>query len=358
MSKQPNISIIILNHNGGAVTNRCLSSIIAAGFGNAEILLVDNNSSKKEVDDLKKKYQESVRFICLDTNCGYARGNNIGAKNANGKFLIFLNNDTVVTKNWLTIPIETLKNNPKIAFLQPKIVWSKHPNFFEYSGGAGGFIDYFGYPFVRGRIFGSIEEDIGQYEDAREVFWASGVAMFCHRQIFEKLAGFDEIFFTYAEEDDLCFRAHRAGYKIMYIPKVRVYHQGAYTSNRNVSRKIFFHHRNHLFLLIKNLQWRQLLFILPVRVLFDCGSMIFYILRYHSLESALAVVTAYFSFLFHVPQILVTRKNDPFKHFGYPKKTTGVFRGSIVFEHFFRKKKKWSQVYTSSLSSSRVRQLF
>lgn len=358
MSKKPAVSIIILNYNGGRVTHECIESVLQSGVAHTEILLVDNASAPSEIISLRRKYGKSVRIIANSKNVGYAQGNNIGAKESDGTFLVFLNNDAMVTKGWLSSPLAILEDDPTVAFVQPKVKWKRYKKYFEYAGGAGGFIDMFGYPFVRGRIFGSIEEDVAQYEDQREIFWASGVALVCRKSVFEKLGGFDSFFFTHGEEEDLCFRAWRAGYRILYTSASVVFHIGAYTGNRNVFQKTFYNHRNHLILLLKNLSAPELIMILPLRMVCDFASMVYYVMRYRSIQNGLSVILAYFSFLIHFPRFLKSRFEDPFKNFGYPKNPTLVFRGSIAAEYFLKKRRKWAEIFGANMSVSKLRSLF
>lgn len=355
---RPLVSIIILNYNGGKVTETCLNSVLKSRYSNFEIILLDNNSEKKEIRWLKKHYGKKIKIVLSKENLGYAGGNNLSAENAKGKYLVFLNNDTVVPFDWLKKPIQRMEKDSKIAFLQPKIKWLKHKNFFEYAGGAGGYLDFFGYPFVRGRIFGSIEEDIGQYDDEREIFWASGVALFCRKNIFKKLGGFDSLFFAYAEENDLCFRAHRAGYKVIYCPGQEIFHLGGYTSNQNIFRKIFLIHRNHLILLIKNLRFVDLLLVLPLRLIMDIVSMPYYLYRFKSFKNIRAVISAYGSLILNFPKILKSRNRYQIKNFGYPQKPNLVYRGSIVWQYFIAKQKRWIEIIEKNSCSSKLIKIF
>lgn len=358
MHKPPFVSIIILNYNGGKITENCLNSVLKSCGPNFEVILVDNGSRKKETEWFKKLYGEKIKIILSKTNLGYAAGNNLGAKKAKGKYLVFLNNDTIVPSDWLLKPVQRMEKDPKIAFLQPKIKWLKHKKFFEYAGGAGGYLDFFGYPFVRGRIFGSIEEDISQYDDEQEVFWASGVALFCQKKIFERLGGFDPFFFAYAEENDLCFRANRAGYKVVYFPGQEIFHFGGYTSNQNIPRKTFLIHRNHLILLVKNLKLTELFVILPLRLIMDTGSIFYYLFLFRSFKSAWMVVAAYGSFILNFPQIFKSRYQYGIKNFGYPKKEGLIYKNSIVWQYFILKKRRWAEIFDKKHCPSKLIKIF
>lgn len=356
--EHPLISIIILNFNGGKVTENCLGSVLKTRYPNFEIILVDNGSTPSERFRLEKRYGNKVKMIEVTENQGYAAGNNLGSQKANGKYLVFLNNDTIVNPNWLLNPIKKMESDSEIAFLQPKIKWLKHKNFFEYAGGAGGYLDRFGYPLVRGRVFGSIEEDIGQYDDEREIFWASGVALFCRKKVFGKLGGFDSFFFAYAEENDLCFRAHRAGYKVVYLPESTVFHLGGYTSNQNISKKVFLIFRNHLVLLLKNLKLSELIAILPIRILMDFGSAIYYLVQFRSPKSSLSILKAYGSLLINFPRIWKSRYQCPIKTFGYPSQKGLVYPGGIVWQYFVLGKKNWGEIFEGKKYSSKLIKIF
>lgn len=320
--------------------------------------MVDNGSGKKEIETIDKLFGKKIKLILAPKNLGYAAGNNLGAQKTRGKYLVFLNNDTIVPPDWLTEPIKKMEKNKKIAFLQPKIKWLKRKNFFEYAGGAGGFLDFFGYPFARGRIFGTIEEDVGQYDDEREIFWASGVALFARKNVFEKLGKFDPFFFNHAEEEDICFRAHRLRFKVIFSPESFIFHLGAYTDGRDIFKRTFYKYRNHLVLLGRNLRLRELAFILPVRLVMDAAAVSFHLVALKSPRSALAVLLAYLSFARNLPKILRARYQDGIGNFGYPEKSGLVYKGSIVLDYFLFRKKRWSEIFEKKTYPSKLIKIF
>lgn len=358
MSRLPLVSVIILNYKGGEVTKSCLRSVMKTRYPDFEIIVVDNGSGKKEVEQIDKLFGKRIRLILSQKNLGYAGGNNLGAQRARGKYLVFLNNDTIVPPDWLTAPIKRMEKDKKIAFLQPKIKWLKHKNFFEYAGGAGGYLDFFGYPFVRGRIFGTIEEDIGQYNDEREIFWASGVALFGRKNVFKKLGLFDPFLFNHAEEEDICFRAHRFGYKVIFSPESYIFHLGAYTDGRDIFKRTFYKYRNHMVLLFKNLKFRELIFILPVRLMMDIAAVLFHLVALKSPRSALAILLAYPSLARNLPKIFRQRYQYGIKNFGYPAKPGLVYKGSIILEYFLFKKKRWIEIFEKKTYPSELIKIF
>lgn len=342
------------------MTVRCVKSVLASSYPNYEIVLIDNASNKKDIQLLRQHFHTypHITFIPHSENAGYAEGNNLGAAVSQGKYLVFLNNDAIVPSNFLEKPIDILRKNPHIAFLQPKIKWMRNPRFLEYAGGAGGFMDFIGYPFVRGRIFGSLEEDISQYDDERDVFWASGVALYCRKAVFERLGRFDPYFFTHGEEEDICFRAHRVGLRVVYSPSVEILHIGAYTGNRNVARKTFYNHRNHLVLLFKNLKIRELLLVFPIRIVCDIASLLYYLLHYGSRKTPLSVIGAYVSFFVDFPQIIRARRLYKIGKFGYPQKTGLIYRGSIIVDYFLFGKKRWSEIFNLAFPKGKIAKIF
>lgn len=207
------------------------------------------------------------------------------------------------------------------------------------------------------RLFGSIEEDVGQYDDEQEIFWASGVAFFSRKEIFTQLGGFDEAFFAYAEENDLCFKARRAGYKVLYFPKTEVWHLGGFTSNQNMAQKIFLIHRNHLALLLKNFKKRELAIILPTRFLMDLGAIIYYFFTFKSTKNALAVIKAYLSLVINLRSLVKRRLDDKIGNFGYNQPNLRCTH-SVVWSYFFCKKRRYGELFTGKRVSSEVKRLF
>lgn len=246
-----NIAIVILNWNGKALLKTFLPSVLTHS-GEAVIYVADNASTDDSVIFVKTHYP-TVKIIQNEVNGGYAKGYNDALKHVDEPIICLLNSDVEVTKDWL-VPIQTcFDTEPKTAIIQPKILDYNNKTHFEYAGAAGGFIDKYGFPYCRGRIFNTIEKDIGQYDDTIDIFWASGACLFIRKSVFEHLDGFDESFFAHIEEIDLCWRAFNFGYTTKYIGNSTVYHVGGATLNAGNPQKTFLNFRNSLFALTKNL---------------------------------------------------------------------------------------------------------
>jgi GT2 family glycosyltransferase len=259
---------------------------------------------------------------------GFAGGYNIALKTIDADILALVNTDVEVTKNWLVPIIETFKSEPKTAIIQPKIRDFKNPEFFEYAGAAGGFIDEFGYPFCRGRIFDSLEKDVTQYEDDCEIFWASGACFFIRNAVYKELGGFDADFFAHQEEIDLCWRAKNRGYTIKYNSKSIVYHIGGATLNQGNPRKTFLNFRNSLFTLTKNLPQKKLFYLLFIRLILD-GIAGLRFLWQGKWKHVFAILKAHFSFYFLFISMYKKRDVNQMENY-YEMK-------SVVISYYLRK---------------------
>lgn len=244
------VAIVILNWNGEALLKRFLPSVVEFS-DSADIYVVDNASSDNSISFIKNTFSK-VKIIENPYNMGFAKGYNYALKQIEADVYCLLNSDVEVTKNWL-LPIKKRFENPKLSVIQPKILDYHNPKMFEYAGAAGGFIDKFGFPFCRGRIFDTIEEDKGQYDSEIDIFWASGACFFIRSTDFHQLKGFDEDFFAHQEEIDLCWRLHHQNKQVIFCPECVVYHIGAATLPTENPQKTYLNFRNGLFMLLKNL---------------------------------------------------------------------------------------------------------
>lgn len=341
------VSIIILNFNGGSLIENCLNSVLKTKYPYFEVIVWDNGSNGNEQEYLNKRYKNKIKLILKNKNYGFAEANNLAVKEARGKYIVFLNNDTIVDPNWLIPLVKKINSDEEIAFIQPKVLAIENNDYFNYAGAAGGVIDKYGYTFARGRVFEYVEKDCGQYNDESEIFWASGVAMFCKKEVFEKLGGFDKSFFACQEEVDLCFKALRAGYKNIVVPSSVIYHLGSVTLNRNMANRVYLNHRNQIIMMIKNMSVTELLYILPMRILLDIGALSYYLI-YNNLPFCLSVIHAYFYLIKNLQQVFQLRNNDTIKNFGFSENIP-VYKGSIIIDYFLLGKKRYSEVSKSNL---------
>lgn len=249
MTHLPSVVIVVLNYNGLALLKAYLPTLVLYSNG-YKIVVVDNASTDGSVDYIQAHFP-TVAYIVHEANYGVAKGYNLALEQIQATYYLLLNNDLLVTASWLKALLALMEGDPSIAFCQPKILSLQKPDQFDYAGAAGGFIDAYGYPFCRGRIFNCIEKDSGQYNDTRAVFWASGACLLVRAKAFHSLGGFDELFFAHFEEIDLCWRAHLAGWKVYYCASSTVYHIGGATLPYNSPRKTYLNFRNRLCMLYK-----------------------------------------------------------------------------------------------------------
>ena len=261
------IAVVILNWNGMLLLEKFLPSIVEYST-EATVYVVDNASTDDSVSFLEVFYP-SVKIIKNDSNLGFASGYNESLKYIKADIYALVNSDIEVTKNWLQPILSTFEKEPKTAIIQPKILDFKQKQYFEYAGAAGGYIDQYGYPYCRGRIFETLEKDNGQYNDNCEIFWASGACFFIRSQVYHDLNGFDGEFFAHQEEIDLCWRARNERFNIKYNSQSVVYHVGGATLQQGHPTKTFLNFRNSLLMLTKNLPKSKLYKILLVRMLLD-----------------------------------------------------------------------------------------
>ncbi|MBT6866733.1 MAG: glycosyltransferase family 2 protein, partial [Candidatus Marinimicrobia bacterium] len=245
------VSVIIPHWNGIDVLSECLDSLKKTNFDSFEIIVSENASSDGSQAWVKENHPDVI-LVENDKNYGYAGGCNRGANLAKGKYLLFLNNDTIQDPNWLQPLVDRLESDSSIAAVQPKILNYYKRDVFDYAGGSGGFMDIFCFPFARGRLFLNQEKDTGQYDEAQSCFWASGTAMMVRKNIFESAGKFDETFFAHMEEIDLCWRFQAMGFKIWAEPKSIVYHKNAVSLPMHSHRKYYLNHRNSLLMLFGN----------------------------------------------------------------------------------------------------------
>ncbi len=328
------VAVVILNWNGKKLLEQYLPSVIRYSE-NAKIYVADNASTDDSVAFLKNSFPE-VHIIENDRNEGYAGGYNLALKAVPEEIYILLNSDVEVTENWLAPILKVFGNELETAAIQPKILDYKSKDHFEYAGAAGGYLDKFGYPFCRGRIFQELEEDHGQYNEDEYIFWASGACLAIRKSAFNEIGGLDEDFFAHQEEIDLCWRLHHAGYKVKYVGNSRIYHYGGATLQEMNPKKTFFNFRNGLFLLLKNVEPGKLSLILLSRMIMDGIAGVKFIFE-GKFNHFFAILEAHASFYRHYGRIRKKRPKD-FIFSNY------YYTSSIVYDHFIQRKKKFTEL--------------
>ena len=319
------IAVVILNWNGEKLLEQFLPSVVHYS-PEASIYVADNASTDSSVTFVKSNFP-TVQVIENKENSGFAEGYNQALKQVEADIYALVNSDIEVTENWLKPILKTFENEPRTAIIQPKILDFKNKELFEYAGAAGGFIDQYGYPFCRGRIFETIEKDKGQYDDDCELLWASGACFFIRSAVYKELQGFDADFFAHQEEIDLCWRAFNKGYTIKYNYKSVVYHVGGATLQHINPRKTFLNFRNSLLMLTKNLPKSSLFTILLVRLVLDGVAGIRFILQ-GNFSHCWAVLQAHFSF--YTLFLKNYNKREHFQSKAYYKTK------SIVFSYYIK----------------------
>jgi GT2 family glycosyltransferase len=323
------VAVVILNWNGQALLQQFLPSVVKHS-AEADVYVADNASTDASVKLLEEEFP-TVRIIRNARNGGYAGGYNDALGRIDADYFVLLNSDVEVTGNWI-YPIQQLMDaDPKIAACQPKLLSYHEKSKFEYAGGSGGFIDRFGYPFCRGRIFDLCEEDHEQYNDTRACFWATGACLFVRAEAFHSVGKLDEDFFAHMEEIDLCWRMQQLGYRIMVCPQSVVYHVGGGTLSQQSSKKTFLNFRNGLALLLKNLPIQMVWYKIPLRILLDQIAAIKFYFGGRK-EDAKAIGRAHRNFL---------RNFNHWRKKRYHHKRRNllpeVYDGSIVWQYFVKK---------------------
>ena len=276
-----NVAIVILNWNGRSMLERFLPSVTAHS-SQADIVVADNGSTDDSVAFLQQHYPQ-IQLVLLDTNYGFAEGYHkaLGALDAKYDYYVLLNSDVECTPGWIEPVVEMMEAQPDIAIAQPKLLMYDQKDTFEYAGGAGGFIDRYGYPFCRGRLFSTLEKDHGQYDDPCDIFWATGACMFVRASVWNELGGLDGDFFAHMEEIDFCWRTHLAGYRVSYCPQSAVYHVGGGTLPKSSPFKTELNFRNNLSMLYKNLPLERRWKVLFMRMWLDRVAAVKFLLEGH-----------------------------------------------------------------------------
>jgi len=325
------VAVVILNWNGVELLKRFLPTVVKYST-EANIYIADNASSDDSKRWTQKNYPE-INWLGLDKNYGFAEGYNQALKNVEEPLLALVNSDVEVTENWLQPILHTFETIQDASIIQPKILDLNAPEYFEYAGAGGGFIDAFGYPFCRGRIFDYLEKDKGQYNDTIKIFWASGACFFIKNKVFKELGGFDATFFAHQEEIDLCWRAFHQDFGVYYCGQSTVYHFGGATLSNISPKKTYLNFRNSLFMLMKNLPSRILIPVLLCRMLLDGIAGIRFLFK-GQLSHFVSVIKSHLNFYINIIQLVKKRKKISLKK--YYNIT------SIVFNFYVKRQKTFN----------------
>lgn len=331
-------AVVILNWNGKKYLEQFLPSVINHS-GDAEIIIADNASTDYSIAFLQKHYP-GLKIIKNKTNEGYAGGYNTALAQVDADYYVLLNSDIEVPPNWTEPIIQLMENDRLIAACQPKILDYNAPLRFEYAGAAGGYIDKYGYPFCRGRMFDTLEKDEGQYDDTREVFWATGACMFVRAETFHELGGFDPYFFAHMEEIDLCWRMKNKGYRVMYCGVSKIYHVGGGTLNKIAPFKTYLNIRNNWILLYKNLPKQSITPILFTRFLLDLLAA-FKFLTDSGFRHFATVFKAHLHFFRNLKRHRKNRIENP------KRQLSGIYKGNVVWAYYLKNKKQFAQLKAS-----------
>lgn len=337
----PSVAVVILNWNGRKFLEKFLPSVISSEYNSSKVIVADNASTDDSIAFLRQHYPQ-VSILMNEKNEGFAKGYNTALKQVEADYYVLLNSDVEVTENWLKPVIELMESDKEIAVCQPKILAYNNKTLFEYAGASGGWLDKFGYPFMRGRVFDDCETDTGQFDDVQPCFWASGAAFFVRSNVYHDLTGFDEFFFAHQEEIDFCWRAQLAGHKVFVQPASVVYHVGGGTLPKGNSLKTFLNFRNNLIMLAKNLSFSRAVLKLPFRMLLDLVSAAKGLFN-GDVGYFFAICKAHWHFM----GWLISKKSQsvfPAKKGG---KLYGWYNGSVVWAYFVKKKKTFLEIIST-----------
>lgn len=345
-----NVAVVILNYNGLDYLRKFLPPLLESSYLNFTVYVADNGSDDDSLVYLKNHFPQ-VRRLDLEFNYGFAEGYNQALKQIDSDYYVLLNSDVKVTKNWLEPLMELMASDPKIAAIQPKILDFNQPDYFEYGGAAGGWMDTWGYPFCRGRVFKTIEADNGQFDKRPvEIFWASGAAMLVRSTLFHDLGGFDADYFAHLEEIDLCWRIKRAGYKIMVCPDSTVYHVGGGTLDYESPNKTYLNFRNSLYTLAKNEPYPKLWWLLPWRLILDGFAAILFLVQGKMAQIG-SIFRAHWTFFPNLSKTLEKRKryDELIERVSISNKMNkkGIYPHSVVIAYYLLRKTRFKDLIFS-----------
>lgn len=327
MNQYPKVAIVILNWNGRFFLEKYLPYVYNSTYPNIEFIVGDNASTDDSIAFIQREYP-TIRVIANNSNLGYAGGYNEVLRQVTADYYVLLNSDVEVTPDWIEPVIQLLESRPDMAAAQPKIRSVLRRGQFEHAGAAGGYVDRYGFPFCRGRILHGVEQDNGQYDDTREVFWASGAALFIKRPCWDAVDGFDDDFFAHMEEVDLAWRLKLSGYRIGYCPESVVYHVGGGTLNASNPQKTFLNFRNSLYVLQKNLPFFAAVWTIFARMWIDLVALLHF-MSLGKFGDAWAISRAHQHFFINIAKTARKRKK-----YTTVFQSAGLYRGSVIWAFY------------------------
>jgi hypothetical protein len=343
----PLVSVLVLNYNGKRFLDDCFQSVLSATYPNCEVVMIDNKSTDDSVAYMKKNYPQ-VKIFQTGADAGFSRAYNMGFEIAQGKYFVLLNNDVKVAPDWLEPLVAEAESYPEVGALQPKLLSLRKPDEFEYAGASGGYIDVYGYPFSRGRLFQTVEKDNGQYDDVVQVFWTTGAAMFVRADILSKSGGLDKDFVHHMEEIDMCYRINLVGYILKVVPASIVYHYGGGTIKYESYSKLYWNHRNSIFMMLKNLERKNLFRFIFARFALDAITLFRSLVSLNFKQFA-AIFHAYFWLLFHPGMVSRKRKQVQKDRVIADKELAHlVYSKSIALQYYIRKRKTYRELMENS----------
>ena len=341
----PRVAVVILAWNGKEFLEKFLPSVAASTYSDLEVYVADNHSTDGTADYVRQQWPK-LKLICLERNEGFAAGYNSALAQVSADYFVLLNQDVEVVPGWIEPVIALMERDNLIAAAQPKLMDFRQRKQFEYAGGAGGFLDHWGYPFCRGRIFDTTEIDAGQYDGTREIVWATGAALFVRAELFKSFGGFDGDFFAHMEEIDLCWRLKNAGYKIFCTGESTAFHVGGGSLPKGNPRKTFLNFRNNLVLILKNMTAGELWWRFPLRLVLDQLAALRALAGGNSGDFC-AIIKAQCHVVFGLgkwwPHRKIAQKAVAENRVG-PRNVSGIFQGSVVRYYFQRGVKRFSDL--------------
>jgi len=336
--EKPKVAVVILNWNGRKYLEKFLPFLMDTRYSNMEVIVADNASTDDSLIFLQQHYPE-IRIIINEKNEGFAEGYNLALRQVESEYYVLLNSDVEVEAGWLEPMVALMEANEKIGACQPKLRAYDQREYFEYAGACGGWIDSWGYPFSRGRVFDVCEKDIGQYEDAAPCFWATGAALMIRAQLYHQLGGLDPYFFAHQEEIDLCWRIQRSGHQVYVVPQAVVYHVGGGTLPRGNSMKVYLNFRNNLIMLAKNLPLEQAIIKIPFRFVLDALAAWKGVFEGNG-GYFISIAKAHFHFFYWLA-FVKKQKSSLSKS---TKQLQGKYKGCVIWDYFIHKKRTFSEI--------------